>query len=150
MDRATFVLAARAQGVPLDQAERRAAELYGAVEDRRTEKQIEHAGDVLMQKLGFTVIRFSHPGKTKQTPGIPDRLYLRRPRRQMGVLASGQEVPYARLKALSVWVEYKSASGQQRPGQKLFQELVTACGHNYVLGGIAELTAWLDAQGIPR
>lgn len=101
------------------------------------EKQIEHDGDVLMQKLGFEVIRFSHPGKTKQTPGIPDRRYYRRPREI--------ERPNGRFlqPALVVWVEYKSGTGRQRPGQKLFQEMCEACGEHYVLGGLENLNAWL-------
>jgi hypothetical protein len=104
------------------------------------EKQIEHVGDVLMQKLGFEVIRFSHPGKTKQTPGIPDRRYYRRPREI--------ERPNGRFlqPALVVWVEYKSAIGRQRPGQKLFQEMAESCGEAYVLGGIQELERWLAAH----
>ena len=100
--------------------------------DERLEKQIEHEGDVLMQKRGFEVIRFSHPGKTQQTPGIPDRRYYRRPR---------SDSP-----ALVVWVEYKSAHGRQRPGQRLFQELAEACGESYVLGGIEKLTDWLRSN----
>src|SRR5579884_3775958 len=51
-----------------------------AVDDAQLEKAIEHVGDLLMQELGFEVIRFSHPGKTKQTEGIADRRYYRRPK----------------------------------------------------------------------
>jgi hypothetical protein len=112
--------------------------------ERAREKEIEHAGDVLMQKLGFEVIRFSHPGKTMQTPGIADRRYYRRPRtveRRDGQFITA---------AIAVWWEAKSATGEQRPGQKLFQELVTACGEQYVLGGIDELAAWLVAQKIAQ
>lgn len=107
--------------------------------DARLEKHIEHDGDVMMQKAGFEVIRFSHPGKTRQTPGIPDRRYYRRPRET--------ERPSGRYlqPALVVWVEYKSASGKQRPGQKLFQEMCEACGEPYVRGGLDELSAWLKS-----
>lgn len=105
--------------------------------DDRSEKEIEAAGDRLMQERGFETIRFSHPGKTQQTPGIPDRRYYRRPR--IVERPDGQFI----TRAFTVWVEFKSASGSQRPGQKLFQELAEACGEAYVLGGIAELSAWL-------
>jgi len=113
-----------------------------AVDARALEKQIERAGDVLMQQLGFEVIKFSHPGKTQQTPGIPDRRYYRRPRIVERIDGRFWTPP------LAVWVEYKSATGSQRPGQKLFEEMVVACDEHYVLGGIAELRAWLVAQGI--
>lgn len=149
MDRAAFLAAMRDQGIPLDVAEREAEQRYPTVEipaadARRLEKQIEHECDVMMQKLGFEVIRFSHPGKTKQTPGIADRRYYRRPNVSPRRLGSGWT-------PISVWFECKSAHGRQRPGQKLFQELVTACGEHYVIGGTEELAAWLVEQGIaPR
>lgn len=114
-----------------------------AADDDRLEKAIEHEGDRLMQSLGFEVVRFSHPGKTKQTPGISDRLYLRRPRAPR---LGGR--PNMRNDSFAVWVEFKSAKGRQRPGQKLFQELVEACGQEYVCGGLAELRAWLTARGL--
>lgn len=115
--------------------------------DMRSEKGIEAAGDRLMQEHGFEVIRFSHPGKTRQTEGIPDRRYYRRPRAPH---AGGPwTATNMRAEALVVWVEYKSANGHQRPGQKLFQELAEACGEPYVLGGIAELSAWLAQHEKP-
>jgi hypothetical protein len=144
MDRPAFISAICAQhGVSLDAAERAADRRYGksveipAADTRRLEKQIEHECDVMMMKLGFEIIRFSHPGKTKQTIGIADRRYYRRFR--AFALAP---MPIA------VWVELKSATGRQRPGQELFQELVTACDEHYVIGGIEELAAWLVQQGI--
>lgn len=112
------------------------------------EKQVEHEGDQLMQKLGFEVIRFSRPGKTKQTPGIPDRRYYRRPRVVSQETRPDGLVLRHTTKPIVVWVEYKSATGEQRPGQKLFQELCTECGEAYVLGGLAELQTWLVERGI--
>lgn len=94
------------------------------------EKQIEHEGDNLMRALGFEVVRFSHPGRTKQTPGIADRRYYHRARR------------------LSCWWEAKSATGRQRPDQRVFQEMVEACGESYVLGTHVELLAWLLEQHV--
>ena len=131
LERAAYIASLQGAGVARSAAERMATEKFGpaVVVDARTEKDIEHLGDVMMQKLGFEVIRFSHPGKTKQTPGIADRLYIRRPRS-----------PHA---GIAVWVEYKSATGRQRPGQAMFQELVTSVGQHYVLGGLDELSAWL-------
>lgn len=106
------------------------------------EKAVEHAGDQLMRALGFEVIRFSHPGKTKQTPGIADRRYYRRPR----IIARRDGRFLA--PAVSLWWEAKSDSGRQRPDQRVFQELVEACGEAYVLGGVDALEAWLVARRI--
>jgi len=134
-------------GVPRDRAIDRARQELGLAPDpaesidaAALEKQIEAAGDRLMQQLGFEVIRFSHPGKTKQTEGIPDRRYMRRPRI---VERNGARwhVP-----AICVWAEYKTAAGRQRPGQKLFQELAEACGEHYVLGTYDALCEWLAAH----
>lgn len=95
------------------------------IADERLEKKIEHAGDKQMAALGFEVVKFSHPGRTKQTPGIPDRRY------------------YHRARQLSLWWEAKSATGRQRPDQRHFQEMCEACGEIYVLGTDRELFAWL-------
>ncbi len=94
-------------------------------DDERLEKLHEHAGDKQMAALGFEVVKFSHPGKTKQTPGIPDRRY------------------YHRARKLVLWWEAKSATGRQRPDQKLFQEMCEASGEIYVLGTDRDLFAWL-------
>jgi hypothetical protein len=90
------------------------------------EKQIEHEGDVMMQRLGFEAIRFSHPGKTRHTAGIPGRRYYRRPR--AGSLALGVGRVQERR-----WATTPT---------KLFQELVEACSEAYVIGGLGELAAW--------
>jgi hypothetical protein len=95
------------------------------IEYKLTEKQIEHACDQLAQKAGARVIRFSHPGKTQQTPGIADRLYC---------------FPRAEI---ALWFEVKTPRGEQRPGQVLFEEIVTASGQHYACGGIGDLRAWL-------
>lgn len=112
------------------------------VDPRALEKQHEAAGDRLLQRLGFSVIRFSHPGKTQQTEGISDRKYYRPPR---VIEERGAEILRP---AFTFWWEAKSSTGRQRPGQKLFQELVTSCGELYALGTYAELEAWLQAHGI--
>jgi hypothetical protein len=141
----------RAMGVPLEKAELTARRQCNDApppapdpdaQDAWSEKRIEAEGDDMMRKLGFEVIRFSHPGKTQQTPGIPDRRYYRRPR--MLELRDGRFL----APAITVWVEYKSATGEQRPGQKLFQELVEACGETYLLAGPGALETWLIAQRI--
>lgn len=98
------------------------------IEYELDEKAIEHACDVLAQKAGARVIRFSHPGKTQQTPGIADRLYC---------------FPRAEV---ALWFEVKTPRGAQRPGQELFEELVTASGQHYACGGIGDLRAWLVAN----
>lgn len=108
------------------------------------EKVIEHACDVLMQELGFEVIKFSHPGKTKQTEGIADRRYYRRPR-----LVDRTDGRFL-APAIALWFEAKSGSGRHRPGQKLFEELVTACGEHYLVGTHEVLIDWLVAHAIAR
>jgi hypothetical protein len=99
-------------------------------DDERLEKLHELAGDKQMTALGFEIVKFSHPGKTKQTPGIPDRRYYHRGRR------------------LVLWWEAKSATGRQRPDQRHFQEMCEACGETYVLGTDRDLFNWLVAERI--
>lgn len=98
--------------------------------DERVERKIEHAGDKQMVALGFEVVKFSHPGRTKQTPGIPDRRY------------------YHRVRRLALWWETKSATGRQRPEQRYFQEMCEAVGETYVLGTDRDLFDWLVANNI--
>lgn len=96
----------------------------------RLEKEIELACDRLVLSIGGRVVKFSHPGKTKQTPGIADRLY---------------GFPWLQL---AVWWECKTPAGKQRPDQKLFQEDVTSCGQSYALGGLGDLKHWLVTRGV--
>lgn len=127
-------------GLPREKALRTAAEELGVslkrtpaetdAEDARLEKEIELAGDKQMRALGFSVIKFSHPGKTKQTPGIADRRY------------------YHTGRGVAFWWEAKSPTGRQRPDQKDFQALCDAVGDPYVLGTDQDLFAWLIEHGI--
>ncbi|HEY4306556.1 MAG TPA: hypothetical protein VGM82_18920 [Gemmatimonadaceae bacterium] len=106
------------------------ARIIDDAERGRLEKEIEHACDKLVLAIGGRVVRFSHPGKTKQTPGIADRLYC---------------FPTLRL---ATWFECKTPEGKQRPDQKLFEEDVVRCGHEYTLGGLGDFKAWLVARGV--
>lgn len=106
------------------------ARVIDEAEIGRLEKEVELECDRIVLALGGTVVKFSHPGKTKQTPGIADRLY---------------GFPWLRL---AVWWEAKAPNGAQRPDQKLFQEDVTSCGHEYGLGGLGDFKAWLVARGV--
>ncbi len=114
------------------------------LDEAAREKAVESEGDRIMLALGFDVVRFSHPGPTKQTPGIADRRYRRPPRviRRGGAL---QHVP-----AFALWWEAKAEWGRQSPDQRLFQEAEEAAGQVYVLGTHHDLVAWLTAQGIIR
>jgi hypothetical protein len=47
-------------------------------------------------------------------------------------------------------MEVKTPRGKQRPGQVLFEELVTACGHDYLEGGVGDLRVWLVMNRIAR
>lgn len=100
------------------------------LDEDRLEKEIELNADKQLRALGFEIVKFSQPGKTKQTPGIADRRYYHRARR------------------LAFWWEAKSATGRQRPDQRLFQELVEASGDLYVLGTDQDLFNWLVARRI--
>lgn len=123
----------RAAGRPLAAPlpdQRTPAELERA--EGMLEKEIEHRADKQLAALGFEVIRFSHPGKTKQTPGIPDRRY------------------YHRELRLVLWWEAKSDTGKQRPEQRYFQELAESCGDPYVLGTEQDLYTWLVHRGYAR
>lgn len=119
------------RGLPFDTpASATRSRIQCEADDERLEKVIEANGDKQLRALGFEVVRFSHPGKTKQTPGIPDRRYYHRARR------------------LAFWWEAKSASGRQRPDQQQFQEMCEASGDVYVLGTDRDLFDWLVARGI--
>lgn len=155
-----IVCALRAQGVPMEKAMQAARREQGAesrpeiptvdeapyepvgkrpresdariidpIEYQLDEKAIEHRCDQLAQKAGGRVIRFSHPGKTRQTEGIADRLYCFPAHRR------------------AVWFEVKTPRGEQRPGQVLFEEIVTASGQEYACGGIGDLRAFLIREG---
>jgi hypothetical protein len=102
------------------------------IEYELDEKAIEHECDKMAQKAGARVVRFSHPGKTRQTIGIADRLYC-----------------FPKV-GRALWMEVKTPRGKQRPGQVLFEELVTACGHDYLEGGVGDLRVWLVMNRIAR
>jgi hypothetical protein len=132
----------RAQGVPLTKAQAAAREALGMpspesierseLEISAREKEIEAEGDRIMRALGFDVVRFSHPGPTKQTPGIADRRYRHARRR------------------IALWWEAKAEWGRQSPAQRDFQLTEEACGQTYVLGTHAELLNWLQLHRICR
>lgn len=121
----------RRLGRPLDYvaAEVRTPEQQEA-DDERLEKEHEANADKQLAALGFEIVRFSRPGRTKQTPGIADRRY------------------YHRARQLAFWWEAKSATGTQRPEQRNFQELVEASGDLYVLGTDQDLFTWLVERGV--
>lgn len=132
----------RAQGVPLEKAEAAARQSLGIasaesierseLDEAAREAAVEHEGDRIMRALGFDVVRFSHPGRTKQTPGIADRRYRHARRR------------------LALWWEAKAEWGRQSPAQRAFQLAEEACGQVYVLGTHEDLLNWLMARHICR
>lgn len=139
-----------AQGIPRERAESVARREIGVpvqpTHEGPTlaqEKAVEHAGDRLMRAHGFTVIRFSQPRATKQTAGIPDRRYYRPPRI---VEREGARFMDS-LHGYALWWEAKTSEGKQSPAQKVFQELVEACGETYLVGTDAVLCEYLRANG---
>jgi len=66
--------------------------------------------------MGCSVVSFSQPRKTMQTPGIPDlKIYF---------------------KDHTWWHEVKTEGGRQSADQKAFQAVAEAAGERYVLGGV--------------
>jgi hypothetical protein len=99
-------------------------------DDDRLEKVIVAAADKRMRALGFVVWNLSQPRASKIAAGIPDRLYT------------------SPSRGLALYWEAKSASGRQRPDQRVFQEHCEACGLHYVLGTDQALSDWLAVRGI--
>src|SRR5262245_25831873 len=95
----------------------------------RTEKQVEHSGDLLMAALGFTAIRFSQARATQQTPGIPDRRY------------------YSPERKTALWWEAKTEIGRQSAFQAALQAMCEAVGEIYVLGTDEALIEWAAGMG---
>ena len=120
----------RAAGRPLEGDDAPAVLPHPAALEQELERVHELEGDRVMRSLGFDVIRFSRPGRTGQTEGIPDRRYYHRRRR------------------LVFWWEAKAATGRQRPEQCEFQRMCEAVGDPYVLGTFDDLCAHLVAAGI--
>jgi hypothetical protein len=99
-------------------------------EDDRLEKAIVAAADKRMRALGFTVWNLSQPRASKIAAGVPDRLYT------------------SPARGLALYWEAKTARGEQRPDQRVFQEHCEACGLHYVVGTDSALLGWLAAHNI--
>ena len=98
--------------------------------DLRTEKQVEHSGDLLMAALGFTVIRFSQARATMQSAGIPDRKYFNPEKR------------------LALWWECKREGGRVSAFQEAFKRVAEACGETVVVGTDSVLLDWCVERGL--
>lgn len=107
----------------------------GAETDR--EKDVEHACDKLMNMLGWSVVRFSQPRNSMQTPGIPDRRYYP----PLQIRGSGYR---------GFWMEVKRQGGKQSLHQMAFERMCENAGEDYVLGGVDELLAYLNRKGISK
>lgn len=83
-----------------------------------------------MAALDFEVVRFSQARATRQTPGIPDNLFVS---------------PFHRA---AVWWEAKTEIGRQRGGQEAFQRLCESVGWDYVLGTDDALHEWAIRRGL--
>jgi hypothetical protein len=149
------VRALRDQGVPEAKALKFAREQWPEVAaqqdaaalkaESRREKDVEHAGDNLMQAHGFTVVRFSQPRASKQTAGIPDRRYYRA---ELGRSSGIGGVVFSNPHAL--WWEAKAANGKQSPAQREFQTMAEECGETYLVGTEAVLRDYLARAGLLR
>ena len=126
-------------GVPRERAEAAARAELGqaaaaspdaAALEARDEKRIVAQCDKQLRALGFTVWNLSQPRASKISPGIPDRLYTHSAR------------------GVALFWEAKTATGRQRPDQRVFQEHADAVGWPYILGTDQAVYDWLVAQGI--
>ena len=86
---------------------------------------MEHACDLMMERLGFAVVRLSQARRSNIHVGLPDRRYYCVPRR------------------LACWFECKRVGGKQSEAQREFQLMVMACNEDYVVGQESALLAWL-------
>jgi len=96
------------------------------------ERETEVQADVVRayERAGCRVVSFSQGRRTRQTPGIPDlRIYC------------------ARIRA-AWWHEVKAGDGQQRPAQRVFQQMAESCGEVYVLGGLDAAIVQLQRVGV--
>lgn len=97
------------------------------------EKSVAKDCDDLMLRLNWTVIKLAQRGSralnrtSTVTRGVPDRKYYRN--------------------TDSFWFECKQEDGVQSEDQKKFQTMCEAAGELYVLGGLNELTKFLQSWG---
>lgn len=97
------------------------------------EKSVAKDCDRLMLRMEWTVVKLSQRGSralnrtSAVSAGVPDRKYYR-----------GSD---------TFWFECKQEDGKQRPEQKAFQEMCERAGELYVIGGLAELTKFLQSWG---
>jgi len=100
-----------------------------------TEKQVQAAIVKRLSRLGVAVYSTSQARASRVSPGLPDLVCIDRHR---GVF----------------FVETKAEGGKQRPERRVFQERCEEAGGSYVLGGLAEVEAFLrgeieDFSGVP-
>lgn len=83
---------------------------------RATEKQEMALADKAAKLLGFVVVNFSQARASKQTPGIPDRLYLHEGR------------------GAAFWFECKREGGRVSVAQRRLHEALGRAGHTVCVG----------------
>jgi hypothetical protein len=135
-----IVAGMRAQGVPVEMAERAARRELGQtgpiagaeIETDALEDVHVNEGKRLVRALGGFVYSSVQKRRAKVTPGQPDTLFF---------------FPKHRL---MVWWEAKASWGRQSSAQKLFEELCEGCGAHYVCGTFEVFEAWLITYGIGR
>lgn len=95
-----------------------------------TWQELEAALDRLHQDVGFSVLRFSQRRRSRQTEGIPDRLYAHE------------------LLRVAFWFEAKFGRGAVEEDQENVHTLLRLCGHRVVVGGLEEARENLLDLGI--
>jgi len=103
---------------------------------RVPEKAVQADCVTLLRWFGFHVIvlgtvrpQGDHPG-TRQSPGAPDLIAIGHGRCLM--------------------VEVKARGGRLRPAQMVFRQRCLEADVSHVVGGVDDLIAWLQAEGVRR
>lgn len=113
-----------------DEAEARAKRSAEVANALVREVDVQRQVTELLHSVGAFVARTNQNRASRVSPGLPDVIALL-PRR-LGVL----------------FVEVKAAKGKQSDAQILFQARCEQAGEPYILGGVAEVTAYLESVGI--
>lgn len=104
------------------------------------ERDEQERGTALMRAIGFSVLRFSQPVRTLQTPGIPDCFYFGlAPSPGLGIVASA-----------SLWWEWKKPGAERTAVQIRIGDALEAADQPYGWGDYAALSARLIRLGYIR
>jgi hypothetical protein len=102
----------------------------GDVGRTMSEKAIQASAEKLMRLFGFEVYHLSQARASKQTPGLPDDIFI----------GHGQIIFY----------ECKTETGKRSKAQERFRDLVLSSGGTCICGGLPIVEATLVGLGLAR